>query len=638
MTVADVMKIRNVTEARIAPDGSRVVYVISEVDFKEGVYNTDLWLVSAKGGDARRLTRGPRRDDSPRWSPDGKQIAFLSDRGGSVQVWLIAPDGGEARKLTDSKTLVKSFAWAPDCKRIAYLAPDPDTEEEALRKRDRSDVQVVGQGIKMNHLHLLDLDGNEARRLTGGTFDVANFSWAPDGSRIAYAARPSPQADDGQHADIHVLDVAAGKSKPLVERPGLDTLPKWSPDGKRIAFVSSDGSRDRLANTVLCVVPTEGGKPRNVSGSFDGRIDYGSDDVFHWQPDGERLFFTADQKTTRQLFSVTVDGGKVRPETAAARVHDHFTFSRDGAHLAFVAEDPATPREVYLSPSTEMKPQRLTHTNPQLDEIALGAVEVVRWKSKDGMDIEGLLVKPVGFQEGKRVPLLVYAHGGPALRFGRGFSLYPPGPPQASRYPLHVLAGQGYAIFCPNPRGSDGYGLKFRVANVKDWGGGDFQDIMSGLDALIERGLADPDRLGVMGWSYGGFMTAWTITHTNRFKAASAGAGVMDLFCFYGQTDIPTFLERYFDGVPWRRRELYFKHSPMSYVGNVKTPTLIQHGGSDERVPLAQSKELYAALKRRKVPVELVIYPRQPHNPTEPRLQQDVLQRNVDWFNRWLKK
>jgi dipeptidyl aminopeptidase/acylaminoacyl peptidase len=234
--------------------------------------------------------------------------------------------------------------------------------------------------------------------------------------------------------------------------------------------------------------------------------------------------------------------------------------------------------------------------------------------------------------------VLLYLHGGPALRFAQGFSVYPPAPPQATRYPIHVLAGQGYAIFCPNPRGSDGYGEKFRQANVKDWGGADFQDIMSGLDTLVDRGLADPDRLGVMGWSYGGYMTAWTITQTNRFKAASAGAGVMDLFSFYGQTDIPSFLERYWGGLPWRERERYTKHSPMTFVGNVKTPTLIQHGEKDDRVPLAQSQELYAALKRQKVPVELVIYPRQGHNPTEPRLQREVLQRNVDWFNRWLKK
>ena len=283
-------------------------------------------------------------------------------------------------------------------------------------------------------------------------------------------------------------------------------------------------------------------------------------------------------------------------------------------------------------------PRQLTFTNPQLDMVALAKMKAIRWKSKDGLEIEGVLILPPGYKKGDKLPLLTYIHGGPAFQFSLGFTVYPPGPPQASRYPVHVLAGQGYAIFCPNPRGSAAYGEKFRKANVKDWGGGDYQDIMSGVDHLIAEGIADPERLGVMGWSYGGYMTSWVITQTHRFKAASVGAGVTNLASMYGHTDIPLFMERYFGGPPWKQAKLYTDHSPMTFAGNIKTPTLIQHGEKDERVPLAQGQELYAALKRLGVPAEFAVYPRQAHNPQEPRLQADVLQRNVDWFNRWLKK
>ena len=313
------------------------------------------------------------------------------------------------------------------------------------------------------------------------------------------------------------------------------------------------------------------------------------------------------------------------------------TFSRDGKRLALLTEAPNRPKEVEFGDLSWAL--RMTDTNPQLAGVALAKMEAIRWKSKDGLEIEGILILPPNYKKGNgKLPLLTYIHGGPALQFSLGFTVYPPGPPQASRYPVHVLAGQGYAIFCPNPRGSAAYGEKFRKANVKDWGGGDYQDIMTGVDHLIAQGIADPERLGIMGWSYGGYMTSWIITQTHRFKAASVGAGVTNLASMYGHTDIPLFLERYFGGPPWQEPKVYADHSPMTFAGNIKTPTLIQHGAKDERVPLAQGQELYAALKRLGVPTEFAVYPRQPHNPQEPRLQRDVLQRNVDWFNRWLKK
>jgi dipeptidyl aminopeptidase/acylaminoacyl peptidase len=632
MTVDDVMNVRYLTATALSPDGTRVLYVVSEADLKQGRYNTDIWMVPVAGGTPVKLTNAPGRDDTPHWSPDGKKVAFVSDRDGKPQIWLIAPDGGEASRLTESRTGVRDFAWSPDGSQLAYTAREPDTDAEAKRKKDKADVIIVGQE-KRDRLYVIPAAGGASRQLTRGDLSVRNFAWSPDGSQLAYAAAPSPRAEDVFRTDLYVLPAAGGKPRALVRRDGMNHLPKWSPDGKTVAFISGDGKADWLDSSAVCLVAAAGGTPRNVSKKFDGRI--GS---FEWAPDGETIYFAADHRATRQLFALSPRTGDMRPLTAGARLHDQFSLSRDGRCLAFLREDPTTPPEVYVSPLPELRPKRLTTTNPQLSGVALGKVEAVRWKSFDGLEIEGLLIRPVGYKAGTRYPLLTYLHGGPALQFAHGFSVYPPGPPQGSRYPIHVLAGQGYAIFCPNPRGSDSYGRKFRLANVRDWGVGDYKDIMAGVDHLIAQGLADPERLGVMGWSYGGYMTSWIITQTHRFKAASAGAGITNLTSMYGQTDIPTFLERYFEGLPWTEPARYAKHSPMTYAGNVKTPTLIQHGEKDDRVPLAQSQELYAALKRNGVPVELVIYPRQGHNPTEPRLQVDVLRRNVEWFNRWLKK
>ncbi len=640
------MKVRHITETAVAPDGPSVLYVVSVADLKQRRYNTDIWIVPAAGGPTRKLTNGPGQDDSPRWSPDGKTVAFLSDRDGKPQVWLISPGGGEARKLTDSKTPVREFAWSPDGKQLAYVAREPDTEAEEQQKRDKAEVRLVGQNHKPDRLSLIAPAGGRPRQLVGGKDSILHFDWSPDGRQIVYSVAPTRRFEDQFQTDLFVVAVEGpkashGKVRPLVRREGMDTRPQWSADGKWVAFVSSDGKFDWVGNTYLCVVPAAGGAPRNVSREYDGVISAAAPGGFGWAHDSQGLYFLADERAGRRLFAVSLAGDAVKPVKTPLPVLDQLSFCPSTREVAFLAEDPATPREVYLGflgGDQLRKPSRLTTTNPQLKHVALGQVETIRWKSFDGMEIEGLLIKPVGYKKGVRYPLLTYIHGGPALQFARGFSVYPPGRPQASRYPVHVLAGEGYAIFCPNPRGSNGYGAKFRQANLLDWGGGDFRDIMAGVGVLIDEGIADPQRLGVMGWSYGGYLTSWAITQTDRFKAASTGAGVSNLVSAYGQTDIPAFVERYFGGLPWAERERYAKHSPVTFAGKIKTPTLIQHGEKDERVPLAQSQELYAALKRNGVPVEFVVYPRQGHNPTEPQLQVDVLSRNVEWFNRWLKK
>lgn len=634
-TVNDLMAIKTLIDTQISPDGSQILYVAVAPDLKESKVNTDVWMVSSAGGSAVKITNSPATDDTPRWSPDGKQFAFLSTRDGKSQIWVINPTGGEASKLTDAKTAVTSFEWSLDGRRIAFLSPDPSTDEEDKKQRERDDTLVVDKGIKMSQVHVIDVENKESKQLTKGDFHVIDLAWSPDGKHIAFSHQKTPKAQYGYTSDISVVSLDSGQVRKLVEQNGADNSPRWSPDGKQIAFSSQDGKLDLLTNTSICSIPAQGGTPRNISKSFDN-----SANSFNWAPDSRTIYFAGDGQVTVQLYSLAVETGKVSPVTSGQRVHSGFSFTKDASRMAFLAQTPMMPAEVYVSNVSAFDPRKLTETNPQVRELALGQTEVIRWKSSDGLEIEGLLIKPVNYEAGKRYPLLTYVHGGPPGTFTLSFTPQlgsAPIPLQAEPYPVQVFAGQGYAVFCPNPRGSSGYGEKFRKANIKDWGQGDYKDIMSGIDHLISLGIADADRLGIMGWSYGGYMTSWVITQTDRFKAASVGAGVTNVHSFYGQTDIPIFLLAYFGDKPWNDLEVYKKSSAMFHAARIKTPTLIQHGEKDDRVPLPQGQELYIAIKENNVPVEFAVYPRQGHLIMEPKLQHDMLTRNLDWFNRWIK-
>ena len=631
-TIDDLMKIKNIHEVQIAPDGSRVLYVISEVNIKGNFYNSDIWIIDTQGGTPFKLTNGPKRDDTPRWSPDGKRIAFISDRDEKNQIWLINPAGGEAWKLTNTENGIGSFFWSPDGIKIAFLLPEPETEEEKKKRKEQGDIILVDQNLKMVHIHVIEVATKKTTQITRGNFSVDSLSWSPDGEKIVFSARPTPKIPDLFNTDIHTVSIDTGDIQKIVEKEGADTWPKWSPDGKIIAFVSNDGRNEWIANWHVCVVPAAGGVSRNISKNFD---EFVSSCI--WSSDSRKLYFQASHEVTKQLYEVSAETGEIKQISSGKRVYRNFSFSEDSSKMSFLVSGSTTPNEVYFSSVNHFKPSRLTRTNPNLEEIALGKTEVIRWKSYDGLEIEGLLIKPVGYEEGKRYPLLTYVHGGPSGKFGISFSPQMGAPIQGESYPLHVFAGKGFAILLPNPRGSYGYGEKFRRANVRDLGSGDYEDIMSGIDYLIDKGIADPDKLGIMGRSYGGYMTSWIITQTDRFKAASLGAGMSNLISFYGQTDIPGYMDFYLSGDPWTAKDEYEKRSPITYAMNVKTPTLIQHGEKDPRVPLPQAQEFYRALKKNHIPVEFVIYPRQGHSSREPKFQLEMMRRNLHWFLRWLK-
>jgi len=648
VTIDDVMNLKTVGGSpAVSPDGRQVLYTVrqweSASDREKDRFDarTHVWRVSVAGGDARQITFGDRGESQPQWSPDGRYISFLAARGSGTgddapkaQIYVMRAEGGEAWKLTEAKEAVTGYSWSPDSRQLAYITIDPrsSSEEAAIRKRD--DERVFENDFRYTHIWTIDLDTKQATRITEGTSWTVRGapSWAPDGKRLVFSANATTMLRD-YRSDIYIVEISSKNVEKISTNPAPDSQPEWSPDGSTIAWISeppmgkplADGtlpSSVGLSHLVLYSIATK--TLRDVSSrEFD--IDAGSP---RWASDGKSLVFTAGKRAYSELFRYDVASGKYSQLTHQKTLQ-FGSRSKNGQVVAVTMDTPALPNEVYVTDAAFANFRKLTDTNPQAADFALGETEVVSWKSNDGMDVEGVLLKPVGFQAGKKYPLLVVAHGGPSGAYTNNYRV---GGLEGGQ----LWAGQGWAVLYPNPRGSTNYGEKFLQANFNDWGGGDYRDIMTGVDAMIARGIADPDRLAHIGWSYGGYMTAWVITQTNRFKAAMVGAGLTDMVSMYGTNDIPNVLTTYFGGIPSKETlPLYGARSAMSHIDNVTTPTLILHGGSDERVPIGQAQELFRALKDRGKTVELVIYPREPHGFAEYYHQRDRLSRIQEWVTRY---
>lgn len=627
-SIARLLKYRALDALEVSPDGTRGVFVATLADLEENTMNSDLWLIDLSNGRSFQLTRGPKRDSAPAFSPDGRTLAFLSDRGGEkTNIWLISPDGGEAWPATKfDKLSVARFEWLPDSKSFLFTAADPPSDDEEKRKKDKNDPLVVDKDFKYSRLYRFQLGDKEPVKLTKEDSHVTGFSASPDGHWVAFSVQPTPKVPDARRSDLKLLDLETGEVRPLVSRPGLDSSPEFSPDGQWVAFLSTAGRDEWLSNRYLHVVHPDGSELRNLSQAFDENAGEP-----RWSPDARWLYFLAGQGVADRLFRLEVATGKFEPagEYDLRGVTDAFALDPKGRFALVAFSEARTPAELYRLPLAGGAAEKLTGVNADFVDTA-PLTEVLRYRSPDGFTLEGLLIKPKDFQANKRYPLLVVVHGGPSGAFNLSFA------PRRGAYPLHAFAEQGYVLFLPNFRGSGSYGERFRRANYRDWGYGDYQDIMQGVEKLIQDGVADPERLGVMGWSYGGYMTSWIVTQTPRFKAASMGAGIGNVFSLYGNTDIPEALEAYFGGPPWGDAQNYLRHSAINFVGNARTPTLIQHGADDRRVRVSQSEEFYQALSKLGVPVEMVVYPRQPHGLQEPRLLRDALERNLRWFNKWL--
>jgi len=624
LTAMDLLKINGVGNPRISPDGSRVAYTVSEVKMekdKEWKTVTQIWVVPTAGGHARQFTRGDKSASQPEWSPDGSMIAFLTDRekDGERQVWMMLADGGEAWSVTSHKGGVSGFHFSPDGKRLVLTAADQPGKDEEDRKKVKDDTMVIDHDIKMTHLWLFDLDKKDEKRLTEGNYTVSDPQWSPDSTRISYVTRPTPKADDGDLDNIWVLTVTSGEKKQLTSDDRSSQNARWSPDGKWIAYNGSD--RGAVSIDFLTVIPASGGTPRELTTKFE--LPTGTP---VWAPDGKTLYFSTNTREAIEVYSADVATGAVKQLTQRGGSMGISEISRDGKMFIGTVSSNQQPAELYASNAGYSSPKQITDHNAWLKDYSLAQSEVVKWKSKDGTEIEGVLTKPVGYESGK-VPFLLNPHGGPTGASLNSWS----GTPQ-------VLAANGFAVLQPNFRGSTGKGIDFTRANKNSWGKGDYEDCMSGVDAMIAGGIADADRLGAFGWSYGGYMTFWILTQTDRFKAVSPGAGLTNIYSMYSQNDIQRYLRWFYsDKAPWDATDLYWDRSPMKYVKNVKTPVMIMHGQVDTRVPIAQAQEFYMALKEMNVPVDFVVYPRENHGFTEPRHNMDRVRRYVRFFAKYLK-
>ena len=628
------LKVKRVGPVVPSPDATRVAFVVSEAvtDGEKSEWNSQIHVASADKTESFQLTRDDKSATSPRWSPDGQWVGFLSERGGDKRnLFRIRVAGGEAEQLTAEKSSISDFDWAPDGKSIAFVMPDPKTEDEDKAVKEKRDQRVIDEAEKLARLYVIPVEKNEdgkrpPKRLTDGQMHVTSIDWSPDGASIVFSHQRTLKVFDQN--DVSVVRVSGGDPRQLVATSANEESPLYSRDGRSIAYVTGDNPPTWALTGWVRVVPAGGGPSRELAKTFDEQAN-----IVGWSADGQALYVTETHGTIGRLSALPVDGGAWTFVSGPDVNVGGATLNTKGTAVGFVHAWSDKAPEPYVARLQAFEAKRVAQvqTLPSTKDAPLGRTDVVKWKAPDGLEVEGLLTYPEGYERGRKVPLLVIVHGGPTGVFTQGFIGMP------SPYPIPVFGERGYAVLRCNVRGSSGYGRKFRYANYKDWGGGDYRDILSGVEHVIGMGVADPDRLGIMGWSYGGYMTSWVITQTRQFKAASVGAGVTNLMSFTGTADIPGFIPDYMGGEYWDVFDRWRERSAMFNVKGVTTPTLIQHGEQDQRVPISQGYELYNALVRQKVPTKMVAYPRQPHGIQEPKFIKDAMERNLEWFDRWIK-
>ncbi len=686
-TLDETVSLKTINSARISPDGRFVAYRLRQANWKDNEFVTQIWIVNVATGASFQLTRGKKSAGLQEWSPDGHWLAFVTERESVAiepltiekkeekkeetpqkpeeakkeekkgeskqeegsgkqadrQIWVISPEGGEAWQLTKSETDVDGFHWSKDGNSIAFTANPPEPKTSKDRKEKYSEFDVYEKDYQQSQLWLVDVAGAakdllpaKAKQLTtDSSLNINSFAWSPDSTRIAFSATKNPFLAFNGEEDIYLLELGQNNAvKKIVALPGPDNSPMFSSDGKQLAFGTSLAqpyfyySNGHIAVVDLAAVlanpATAAGDVRDLTAKFDEDVQ-----PLDWGPDG--IYFAAEQKTDSHVFRINPASLEIQRISAPdTLLIEDVSFTTDFKTVAFITEDPTHMTEIYVSAVAGFAPRKLTDITAQVKDWMLGTVEVVSWKSQDGATVEGVLHKPADYDAARKYPLLVMIHGGPT-----GTS-QPTLSPDEYAYPVQTFLAKGALVLEPNYRGSAGYGAAFRALNVRNLGVGDMWDVMSGVDAMIAKGVADPNKLGSMGWSEGGYISAFLTTHTDRFKAISVGAGISDWMTYYVNTDITPFTRQYLHATPWDDPEIYAKTSPITTIKQAKTPTLIQQGSNDKRVPVPDSFELYRGLQDQGVTSRLILYTGFGHGVNKPKSQRALLQANLDWFNLYI--
>jgi len=663
ITAEDLYRFQLISSCAISPDGNHIVFCLQRVDRKTEKKFSNIWIVPVETGRPRQFTHGDQLDSQPKWSPDGTEIAFLSNRRNEKQdqIYIIPCYGGEARKLTDVKGNIGDFEWSPDGRQLVFTLRKKDKEEIAREKDEQKrKLGAVSRHItrvffkedgvgflprERWHIWMVDSKTGRAKQLTeSDVFDEYDPSWSPDGKEITFCSNRSDNPDlDPDAIDLFVISAAGGKPRGIETPPGPKGNPRFSADGKWLAYYGREGKGQWWKQTCLWVVPADGeGSAENVTEPFDFNVsswtinDMGGSPPMMpptWSNDGKTLYFQVAHHGNTVLNSIFLHGDRrsLRSVIGDLGVVGSFRFSRDEEKLAYFHADMVDPGQVWIREVVTGKSRKLTHVNENiLRTLDLGEVEEVWFKGKSNNDLQGWILKPPGFDESKQYPSILEIHGGPMVQYGNVFM-----------HEFYFLAAHGYVVYFCNPRGSQGYGEEHVKAISNNWGTVDYEDVMAWADFVQKKPYIDGDRMGVTGGSYGGYMTNWIIGHTDRFKAAVTQRCVSNLMSMWGSSDFNwVFQEVFGDESPWENTENYWRQSPMKYIGNARTPTLVIHSEQDLRCAVEQGEQVFVALKKLGVETEMVRFPDEPHGlsrggRTDRRIER--LKHILRWFDRYLK-